>query len=232
MTETQARSDALSESVEMYLKTVFELAAGGDFVPISAVASQLDISPVSATEMVHRLQAEGLFEHTPYRGVRLSPLGSSRAQQILRRHRLWECFLHGRLGIGWVEVHDLACALEHAVDQSVTEPLADWLGQPAFCPHGNPIPDAPGALPTEGKELTKLAVGESAVVERIRPERSDILAYLAARELLPQAMVTLKSKEELDGTLVLALGNKTVVVGESVAAHVLVRPTPQSEVGL
>jgi hypothetical protein len=70
------------------------------------------------------------------------------------------------------------------------------------------------------------------VVERIRPERTDILAYLAARELWPQAMVTLKSKEELDGTLVLALGNKTVVVGESVAAHVLVRPTPESEAAL
>ncbi len=229
MTEIRPRSDALSESVEMYLKTVFELGAAGDFVPISAVAGQLDISPVSATEMVHRLEAEDLFEHVPYRGVRLSPLGQKRAQEILRRHRLWECFLDGRLGIGWVEVHDLACALEHAVDQTVTEPLAEWLGQPAFCPHGNPIPDSPGAVPMEGKELTELALGESGVVMRIRPERTDILAYLEARELRPGAQITVNGKEALDGTLALALGDKMVVVGESVAAHVLVRPTPESE---
>lgn len=228
MTELQARSDALSESVEMYLKTVFELGTGGDFVPISAVAGQLDISPVSATEMVHRLQAEGLFEHMPYRGVRLSPEGNNRAEQVLRRHRLWECFLHGKLGIGWVEVHDLACALEHAVDQTVTEPMAAWLGQPAFCPHGNPIPGSPGALPMDEKDLTQLAEGDSAVVERVRPERTDILAYLEARGLRPSVAVTLKGKEALDGTLVLALGDRTVVVGESVAEHVLVRPPSES----
>ncbi len=229
MSEIQSTTNGLSESVEMYLKTVFELGASHDYVPISAVAAGLEISPVSATEMVHRLEAEGLFEHVPYRGVRLLPQGDDRAQQVLRRHRLWECFLHDQLGLGWVQVHDLACALEHAVGQAVTEPLADWLGQPVACPHGNPIPYSSKAASAEAVQLTTLAEGQAAEVVRIRPERTDVLAYLDARGLRPGVGITLKGREALDGTLVLARGDQTIVVGESVAAHVLVRTPLASE---
>jgi DtxR family Mn-dependent transcriptional regulator len=227
--DMHAPASALSESVEMYLKTVFELGTGGDYVPISAVAGRLDISPVSATEMVHKLEAEGLFEHVPYRGVRLAPLGRSRAEQILRRHRIWECFLHDRLGVGWVDVHDLACSLEHAVDEDVTEPLADWLGQPASCPHGNPIPEAPNQDMAGGVELGQLSAGDPAIVVRIRPERADVLAYLDARALRPGAEIRLQSREALDGTLTLVLDGRTVVVGQSVAAHVIVRRRPPAK---
>lgn len=229
MTESTTPTDVLSESVEMYLKTVFELGASGNYVPISALAAHLDISPVSATEMVHRLESEALFEHTPYRGVRLSSLGGERAQQVLRRHRLWECFLYDKLGLGWAEVHDLACALEHAVDQTVTEPLAEWLGQPLTCPHGNPVPYSTQAQAMDGIVLTRLEKGDTGEVMRIRPERADVLAYLDARGLRPGVQVTLVGREALDGTLVLAGSGGTVVVGENVAAHVVVHVGPAPE---
>jgi DtxR family Mn-dependent transcriptional regulator len=214
----------LSESVEMYLKTAFELGAGGGVVPISALADRLGISPVSATEMVHRLEAEGLVEHTPYRGVCLSPHGLERARQVLRRHRLWEDFLYTELNLGWVEVHDMACSLEHAVDETVTEALAEWLDHPSTCPHGNPIPGEAGVLAQSGLEMTELAEGETAVVIRVRPERTDVLAYLDARQLRPGTAFTLQTRESLDGTLVLAVDGRTAIVGQSVASHVIVLP--------
>jgi DtxR family Mn-dependent transcriptional regulator len=79
-----------SESAEMYLKTIAELSAGDSMVPVTALAEQLAISTVSASEMVHKLQAQGLVGHTPYKGVRLTPEGTRRANIVLRRHRLWE----------------------------------------------------------------------------------------------------------------------------------------------
>jgi DtxR family Mn-dependent transcriptional regulator len=207
----------------MYLKTIFELGRGGAHVPISSVADRLGISPVSATEMVHRLELEDLVEHTRYRGVRLSALGLERAEHVLRRHRLWECFLFAELGLGWAEIHDLACSLEHTVDESVTEPLAARLGHPSVCPHGNPIPGAPERVDGEGVELGELSDGESAVVIRIRPEREDVLAYLDSREIRPGAVVTLDSRESLDGTLILDRDGDVVTIGQSVASHVIVR---------
>jgi len=60
------------ESAEMYLKTICELTAIDPLVPISALADRLGISVVSATEMVHRMQGQGLLEHKRYKGVRLT----------------------------------------------------------------------------------------------------------------------------------------------------------------
>ena len=63
---------SFSESAEMYLKTIAELAVGEAVVPVTTLAEHLAISTVSASEMVHKLQAQGLVGHTPYKGVRLT----------------------------------------------------------------------------------------------------------------------------------------------------------------
>src|SRR3989304_3037472 len=49
--------NALGESPEMYLKTICELTTDQPIVPISDLAQRMGISPVSATEMVHRMEA-------------------------------------------------------------------------------------------------------------------------------------------------------------------------------
>ena len=79
---------SFNESAEMYLKTVSELADNCAPVPISAVAERLGVSPVSATEMVHRLQENGLLSHFPYRGVTLTEAGWRQAAGVVRSHRL------------------------------------------------------------------------------------------------------------------------------------------------
>lgn len=216
--------DALSESAEMYLKTVFELSDGDAYVPISSAAERLGVSAISATEMFHRMQSEGLIDHAPYRGVRLTPLGQTNAQAILRRHRLWERFLFDRLGIGWTEVHDLACKLEHAVGSEVTEPLAVALGDPETCPHGNLIP-ADGRTPPEAGmvQLDQLETGATAVVVRIRPETTEVLSYLEARRLIPGTRVVLEEREPLGNALVLHVGETNVVMSESLASRIVVR---------
>ena len=222
-------ADALSESAEMYLKTVFELSDGEAFVPISSAAERLGVSAISATEMFHRMQSDGLIDHAPYRGVRLTKDGRANARAILRRHRLWERFLYDRLGIGWTEVHDLACRLEHAVGVEVTEPLAAALGDPETCPHGNPIP-ADGRTPAEDSliQLDQLETGSSAMVVRIRPETTEVLSYLEARRLIPGTWVALEEREPLGNALVLHVGETNVVMSESLASRIVVQPSGMS----
>jgi DtxR family Mn-dependent transcriptional regulator len=131
-----------AESEEMYLKTIAEITHPGKLIPVTSIAERLSISTVSASEMVHRLQDRGLVEHTPYKGVKLTEDGSERAEGILRRHRLWECFLTEHLGLPRAHVHDLACRLEHVSTDMLTDALDEYLELPAFCPHGNAIPTA------------------------------------------------------------------------------------------
>jgi len=155
------RSHGFGESAEMYLKTIAKLADERELVPVTSVANPLGISTVSASEMIHRLQDRELLNHIPYKGVYLTEEGRRRANGVIRRHRLWECFLTDELGITWEMVHEYACRLEHAISDEVTKALADYLENPETCPHGNPIPSADGEMPSlDGIPLSDLEMGD------------------------------------------------------------------------
>ena len=74
---------------------------------------------------------------------------------MVRRHRLWEYFLAGKLGLGTGEIHELAEELEHVRSVLLTDKLSDFLGTPTSDPHGNPIPGSEGQ--TVG--LNRMALG-------------------------------------------------------------------------
>src|SRR3989304_562568 len=118
----------LSESTEMYLKSMVELS-GREMVAIGRLAERLSVTSVSANEMMRRLSEQGLVKHTPYKGVALTKKGREAACNVLRRQRLWECFLYDHLKIEWTQLYELACSLEHATAPKVTEALA-VLGDP------------------------------------------------------------------------------------------------------
>ena len=173
---------SIGPSPEMYLKSLWELSSDGEPVGVASVAARLGISPVSASEMIHRLEERRLVQYQRYRGVRLTLLGLEHARSLIRRHRLWERFLTDELGLPWESVHDLACELEHAAGAEVTEALADRLGQLSTCPHGNPIPTASGEISLlPAASLAELETQRSATVERISPESGVLLSYLAER---------------------------------------------------
>ncbi len=70
------------------------------------------------------------------------PRGLLEAEQVVRKHRLWELYLTRRLELPSDHVHRDAEAMEHALsDQAVAE-LDEALGFPASDPHGRPIPPA------------------------------------------------------------------------------------------
>lgn len=227
-------SDNTSESVEMYLKTVAELGGVSEPVPIGRVAERLGISPVSANEMMKRLGENDYIDHLPYKGVTLTANGRRLANSVIRRQRLWECFLVEQLKIDWAKAYELACDLEHATAPEVTEALAAFLDHPATCPHGNLIPNPAGqvrdALPVA---LAELNAGESACIRAVAPESSDVLAYLAERGLLPGRQVTVTEAAPLQGPLTLQVtepvgeagSGREVVLGMALAQLVLVEAT-------
>ena len=217
------KHEHFNESKEMYLKTVNELMMGNDAVPISALAKRLSVTNVSATEMVHKLQDQGLLEHEPYRGVLLTKDGRNRALQILRNHRLWECFLVKKLNLSWEQVHDLACRMEHVLDTEVVEALAVFLGQPEGCPHGNPIPTVDGKIaPAKGIPLSELKPGEGGVIMSIHPESTLLLKYLAARNIKLGMHIFLKDIAPLNGPFVISCESQTFSLGREIAAHIFI----------
>ena len=114
--------------LEEYLESLYKLSDGraGEPVTTSALASDLGIAPASVTEMVKRLGEQGLVEHVPYKGARLTVSGLAEGAAMVRNHRLWERFLVDVLHMDWDEVHEEACALEHATSPHLAEHLATF----------------------------------------------------------------------------------------------------------
>lgn len=225
------KHESFNESTEMYLKTVVELANGaGSPVPISALADRLGVSTVSATEMVHRLQDQKLLDHTPYKGVSLTGKGQHWATALIRAHHMWECFLVAKLGLPWEKAHEYACQLEHATETAVTEALAAYLHQPTTCPHGNPIPTQQGEIDhPDDMALTAVQPGQSGTIQRIYPESTLLLDYLAGRGLKPGNQFTVTKIEPFNGPIMVDCCQQSHPLGQEVAAHIFVTVENRNE---
>lgn len=163
----------MSESEEMYLVSLARLQETGAEtpIPVTQLAAELSVQPVSASQMIHKLEEAGLFVYTPYKGVALTPEGEQRARRILRLRRLWEVFLVEHLKVTLIEASELACRLEHAIPADVAERLAVFLGNPRVSPLGKPIPQALSSNPLRTDiRLSQLKAGELGQVTQIDSE--------------------------------------------------------------
>src|SRR5947208_15776233 len=82
-----------STAVEDYLERVLELIDSKGYARVVDIASSLKISQASVTNMVQRLDSEGLLKYEKYRGLVLTPAGETVARNIARRHKLLADFL-------------------------------------------------------------------------------------------------------------------------------------------
>jgi putative ABC transport system ATP-binding protein len=72
--------------------------------------------------------------------VQLTPVGSQRARNVVRRHRLAERLFKDTFSIDDSEAHTQACKFEHIISPELDQRICTFLGHPKTCPHGNPIP--------------------------------------------------------------------------------------------
>jgi DtxR family transcriptional regulator, Mn-dependent transcriptional regulator len=213
-----------SSSVGDYLKAIWELA-GRDAASTKEVAERLSISSASVSNMFVRLQEMGLAEYERYHGASLTQAGREEALRLLRRHRLIETFLLEHLGYSWDEVHQEAERLEHAVSDAFTERLAEFLGHPAYDPHGDPIPAADGTLePDDSFPLAAATPGQRIRVFRVGPEDVPTLTFLEESGLVPGRLLEVKEVRALDGVVTVEdEDGKPHVLGESLTRSVFVR---------
>ena len=225
MPERDDPTAALTAPVEDYLKVVYDLERLGGSAATNDIAHRLGVAPASVSGMVRRLADQGLLAYERYRGVRLTAAGRRAALRTLRRHRIIESYLATVLGYPWDRVHAEAERLEHAASDELIDRMAAALGDPAFDPHGAPIPTREGTVDeTRHVALADLPAGQAARVVRVSDEDGALLRYLAELALLPGATVTLVDRAPFGGPLTLEVAGARPAVGPAVAAQVLVEP--------
>jgi DtxR family Mn-dependent transcriptional regulator len=180
-----------STAAEEYLQAIYTLADENGHVVSARLAEFLGFSAPAVSEMVHRLEREGLIFLDSHKEVHLTTSGKTQADSVVRRHRLAERFLVEVLGFEWWKTHEEAERLEHAMSAEMEARMVRVLGDPQTCPHGNPMPGV-AAKPT--RPLETLAPGERAAVVRI-PDQFEhehgFLEYLDSQGVMPGVVIEL-----------------------------------------
>ena len=91
-TNENDKQKVLTSAHEDYLKAIYLLEGSGVAVNNSALATELNISPASTTNMVKKLSELGLVTYTPYQSITLTASGQKVALEVLRHHRLIELY--------------------------------------------------------------------------------------------------------------------------------------------
>ncbi len=211
---------------EDYLKTIYKIAERqGVPVSTSAIADLMQTRPASVTDMLKKLAEKDLIDYKRYHGVSLTKAGARWATQLIRKHRLWECFLVDKLGYNWDEVHEIAEQLEHIQSDTLIDRLDDYLKNPKFDPHGDPIPDASGAYRMRYQILlSDLEIGQQAILVGVREHTSTFLQYLDQNNLALGVNLEILEVLPYDGSLRLRLAEENpLLISGQVARQLYVR---------
>jgi DtxR family Mn-dependent transcriptional regulator len=185
-----------SPATEEYLQAIYTLDDEGAQVIGARLSTFLGVTPAAVSEMLHRLERDGLVTLHDRKAVGLSSRGRAIAERIARRHRLAERMLVDLLGYAWWKTHEEAERIEHAMSDEMEERLIRVLGNPQTCPHGNPMP---GVTPRPTRTLESLTPGTAAPVERI-PDQFEhepgFLEYLDSVGVRPGVPVTVVAVDD------------------------------------
>ena len=106
-----ARSSA---AVEDYLERILDLINTKGYARVVDIASSLGISQASVTNMIQRMDAEGLLKYEKYRGMVLTTAGETLARNITHRHHLLSDFFK-LLGIDDEVIYHDVEGMEHHI---------------------------------------------------------------------------------------------------------------------
>jgi len=219
----------LSSAVEDYLKAIFEIQGeeGQGRVSTSALAERLGVARASVTGMLKKLSAMDpqLVRYERYHGAKLTPAGEKIALEVIRHHRLIECYLMEALDYSWDEVHLEADRLEHVISEEFEDRIADMLGHPDIDPHGHPIPDRDGTVrEQEGIPLTQLRVGQQAYISRVSDHDPALLRYLDQLGFTLHVKIEVIERGPFDGPMhVRRISSDAVhALGRQVTDHIIV----------
>jgi DtxR family Mn-dependent transcriptional regulator len=225
-------------SVDDYLEAIHMLVSPiGVYEPAKApaaiaarVAEVLGVSRTAVGEMLKRLTAEGLLERGGGRELVLTPEGTARAEQVIRRNRIVERFLTDFLGYDTAEAHEHAGRVGAAFTDEMADRLHAKLGYPERCPHGWPVAAAQDR--EESRELVSLAdlaKGDTGEIVRQAEQDGGLLSWFEAEGLKPGARVEVRDIQPAAGHFKIEIGGDEQFIADRAARGLFVRREPRAD---
>lgn len=125
---SQTRTRHASETAEDYVEAVMELVEELGECRVLDLARYFNVSHVTVSRIVKRLQDEQLLYSQPYRPVELTPEGAKLAKRVKERHAIVLAFLI-ELGVDKANAEIDSEGIEHHVGTKTLAAMKRFLEQ-------------------------------------------------------------------------------------------------------
>ncbi len=211
-------------SKEDYLSAIYKYRSKNGEIKANLIAEKLQVSNAAVSDMLKKLSSDGHIKYEPYKGIKLTNIGEDYAKKMVRRHRIWEVFLHQVVGLKWDEVHDEAHKLEHSTSDKLLNKMEEMLDFPEFDPHGDPIPSKDGLLPKQNKTvpLSILKKGQAGKVMRVNDFDNNFLKYISQIGIKLNKDIAVKDVLDFDRSMLVSVEKKEINISSTIAANIFV----------
>jgi DtxR family Mn-dependent transcriptional regulator len=212
---------------ENYIKAIYVLSyeiKSNNKLGTKDIATVLKVQPATVTDMLKKLKKKKIINYKKYGEIQLTNTGILYAKQLLRKHRLWETFLYEKLHFNWDEIHEIAEQLEHIQSDALIDRLEKFLQYPQYDPHGEPIPDASGKMPTlPNTVLSQIKNKKWYSVIAVKDTSPEFLKYLQQISIQIGTKLKLIEKIPFENSIKIAFSNnKQIIVSGKIADNILV----------
>lgn len=207
---------------ENYIKAIYHLQHVHDKVSTNLLSDEMNTRPASVTDMLKKLESKKIVHYQKYKGFSLTDQGNKAAINVVRKHRLWEFFLVNKLGFDWDEVHSMAEELEHISSNELTTRLDNFLGNPAFDPHGDPIPDNKGKIKIIKQEnLAGVPLKKTVTVSSVKNQSTEMLDLLNHFKIGIGTKLKVNKRFDFDGSVEIKIEKSPLtIISKQVAQNV------------
>jgi DtxR family Mn-dependent transcriptional regulator len=196
-----------TSTIQDYLSWIYNLQRDKEPISGSRLAGLLNVSAPTVTVTLQRMVRDGWIEISKQKEITLTTKGLTAAQNVIRRHMLTEWLLVKFLKISLSSTHDEAHKIEHAISPVIENRMAEELGNPKVCPHGNPLPGNELVV-KDWLPITALKENDRITIRRIHEIAEDnleLLKYLEEQNILPGTSAQVKENLCFIQTVTLSL---------------------------
>ena len=215
----------MSVAIENFVKAIYknDKHDNNDTKP-GNIAKKLGISNAAATDMAKKLSEKNLLHYEKYKALQLTEEGTKMALNVIRKHRLWEAFLFKMFDMSLHDIHREAELLEHQTSDLLAEKLSEYLGNPKFDPHGDPIPNADGEITTEDNSisLSNTQEGKTYIISRLMSDDKEFFDFCAQNGLKYGNSLSVTKQFSKNNMTQILINNSTILLNEDFTSIIYV----------
>lgn len=129
--------DMRQKTKEEYIEIIHAIEIREGRATTGQIASDMGVKPSSATEMLRKLQKEGLLQYETYAGATLTDSGRRLALKLFSKHRAIADFLE-LIGVDRLVAERDACQIEHHAGHETIKKLEMFVRFAGLTSHESP----------------------------------------------------------------------------------------------